>query len=272
MSQFPLLSILYDGDIIRAEDGIKRVKKVYYRYPAVVENGYFYKRFSLRTDEEFDLAIYWHIHHPDIHLLKLFVILIDVEELHLFGNATNTQSTDPRRGLITGMIIDLNVTPERSMNASNSTRNMGLGGSMEDDVGSHQRVAVVEHPMAEPFFVDPILSDDEIDPVVLSEAEAAEMNYFTGSSIAFTQPAISNRYDCPTHFSSLNLDAINEQVFHGQCAPDNDPATEFEVGQEFQNKEAVLMAVKTYNINRAVDYKILESDKLKYAARCVQHD
>ncbi|MED6162270.1 hypothetical protein PIB30_068828 [Stylosanthes scabra] len=58
--------------------------------------------------------------------------------------------------------------------------------------------------MAESFFVDPALSDEEIDP-----------------------------------------------VSHVQRALDDDPTTEFEFGQEFQNKEAVLMAVKTYSINRA---------------------
>ncbi|MED6222574.1 hypothetical protein PIB30_065678 [Stylosanthes scabra] len=123
---------------------------------------------------------------------------------------------------------------------------------MEDEVESHQRAAVVEHPMDEPLFLDHVLSDEEIDLAVLSEAEAAEMNYFTGSSIAFTQPAISKRYDCPTHFSSLNLDAMNEHFSHRQCAPYNDPTIEFELGQEFQNKEAILMAVKTYSINRLV--------------------
>ncbi|MED6185310.1 hypothetical protein PIB30_055824 [Stylosanthes scabra] len=124
---------------------------------------------------------------------------------------------------------------------------MGLWDSMEDEVESHQRAAAVEHPMVEPFFVD-LVSNEEINPVILFETEAAEMNYFTGSSIAFTQPAISERYDCSTHFCSLNLDAMNEHVFHGQRAPDDDPTTEFEDGQEFHNKEAVLMAVKTYRM------------------------
>ncbi|MED6122794.1 hypothetical protein PIB30_043231 [Stylosanthes scabra] len=146
----------------------------------------FYKRFSLRTDEEVDLAIYWHIHHSDIHLLELFVILIDVAERSSSGNAPNTQSTDLARGLIKGMMIDLNITPEWSMNASNSTRNMGLGNSMKDKVESHERAAGSTNPTDESFFVDPVLSDEEIDPVVLSEQEAAAMNYFTGSSIAFT--------------------------------------------------------------------------------------
>ncbi|MED6113389.1 hypothetical protein PIB30_070325 [Stylosanthes scabra] len=75
---------------VSGQQGIEREKKVYYRYPTVVENSYFYKRFSLRTDEEVDLAIYWHIHHPDIHLLELFAILIDVAERSLSGNATST--------------------------------------------------------------------------------------------------------------------------------------------------------------------------------------
>ncbi|MED6184896.1 hypothetical protein PIB30_051825 [Stylosanthes scabra] len=273
MSYLPLLSIHYDGEIIRAEDDsvifrspnpifaylpnevrclsslknlilnvtgqqyVKRVKKLYYRYPAVVENGYFYKRFSLRTDEEVDLAIYWHIHHPNIHLLELFAILIDVAERSSSSNASNTQSTDLARWLIRGMMIVLNITPEGSMHALNST---------QDEVESHQISTRPSDPTDESFFVDPVLSDEEIDPAVLSEQEAAGMNYFT--------------------------DSMNEHVSHVQRAPDDDPTTEFEVGQEFQNKEAVLMAVKTYSINRAVDYKILENDQLKCTARCIKQD
>ncbi|MED6135653.1 hypothetical protein PIB30_048695 [Stylosanthes scabra] len=154
------------------------------------------------------------------------------------------------------MMIDLNVTPERSMNASNSAQNMGLEGSMEDEMESHQRATAIENPIVEALFLDHVLSDEEINSVVMSDAEAAEMNYFTGSLIAITQPTISERYDCPTHFSSLNLDAINEQVSHSQRAPDDDPTSEFEVGQEFHNKEFVLMAVKTYCINRAVTIRL----------------
>ncbi|MED6144060.1 hypothetical protein PIB30_011856 [Stylosanthes scabra] len=121
------------------------------------------------------------------------------------------------------------------MNASNSALNLGKVGSMEEDVESHQRAAAAEHPMAESFFVDPILFDEEFDREILSEAEVvAEMNYFTDSLIAFTQPTISERYDCSTHFSSLNLDAMNEHVSHRQRAPDDDPTSEFDVSQEFQ--------------------------------------
>ncbi|MED6207924.1 hypothetical protein PIB30_040086 [Stylosanthes scabra] len=53
-----------------------------------------------------------------------------------------------------------------------------------------------------------------------------------------------------------------------QWGPDDDPTAEFEVGQQFENKEEVLMAVKTYSIRRAMQFKILECDQLKYAVQC----
>ncbi|MED6221107.1 hypothetical protein PIB30_051208 [Stylosanthes scabra] len=232
MSHFPLLSIHYDGETIRAEDG-----SVIFRSPNPI--------FAYLPNDMRCLS----------SLKNLILNVTGQQERSSSTNASNTQST--------GMMIDLNITPEGSMHALNPT---------QDEVESHQIPTRSSDPTDESFFMDPVLSDEEIDPAVLSDQEAAAMNYFTGSSIAFTQPAISEKYDCPTHLSSLNLDSMNEQVSHVQRAPKDDPTTEFEVGQKFQNKEVVLMAVKTYSINRAVDYKILESDQLKYAARCIKQD
>ncbi|MED6179732.1 hypothetical protein PIB30_003531 [Stylosanthes scabra] len=167
MFQFPLLSIHYDGEIIRAEDGSVIFSSANPIFVYLPENV-----FSLRIDEEVDLAIYWHVHHPDIHLLELFAILVDVTDSISSSHADDTQSTDPARGLIRGMMFDLNVTPEGSMNASNYAMNLDQVGSMEEVVESHQRAAVAEHdersaatehPMAESFFVDHVLFDEEID-------------------------------------------------------------------------------------------------------------
>ncbi|MED6181699.1 hypothetical protein PIB30_021800 [Stylosanthes scabra] len=92
--------------------------------------------------------------------------------------------------------------------------------------------------------------------------------------------------DPATHDYQLNHDSDNDQednepivVPQGEeddkdevkeqgGGPDDDPVDEFEVSPQFDDKEAVLMAVKTYNIRRAVEYKILESDRLKYAEQC----
>ncbi|RYR22487.1 hypothetical protein Ahy_B03g067780 [Arachis hypogaea] len=55
-----------------------------------------------------------------------------------------------------------------------------------------------------------------------------------------------------------------------QGGPEEDPSNEFEVGQQFKNKEKVMLAVKQYSIRKAAEYKIAESDQLRYNAQCIQ--
>ncbi|XP_057740417.1 uncharacterized protein LOC130957589 [Arachis stenosperma] len=43
---------------------------------------------------------------------------------------------------------------------------------------------------------------------------------------------------------------------------------EFQVGQQFQNKEEVVLSVNTYSIRRGVQYKVVESDYRKYFGNC----
>ncbi|KAL4330270.1 hypothetical protein AHAS_Ahas13G0383300 [Arachis hypogaea] len=52
--------------------------------------------------------------------------------------------------------------------------------------------------------------------------------------------------------------------------PSMDGAEEFEVRQRFQSKEEAMLMVKSYNIHRGVQYKVFESDQLKYHGKCVQ--
>ncbi|MED6173913.1 hypothetical protein PIB30_064201 [Stylosanthes scabra] len=98
----------------------------------------------------------------------------------------------------------------------------------------------------------------------------SDTNYFTHGQPALTQPAVTERYDHPGHFTTLNLGAMRPDNSYLQRGPDDDPKSEFEVGQQFDNKEAVLIAIKTYSIRRAVEYKILKSDQLKYSVQCTQ--
>ncbi|MED6115960.1 hypothetical protein PIB30_095681 [Stylosanthes scabra] len=74
--------------------------------------------------------------------------------------------------------------------------------------------------------------------------------------------------DPTTHPYLLNHDSDIDDVDNEPVGgPDDDPVDEFEVGQEFADKEAVMLVVKTYSIRRSVEYKILESDRLKYAVQ-----
>ncbi|MED6212196.1 hypothetical protein PIB30_080881 [Stylosanthes scabra] len=133
-------------------------------------------------------------------------------------------------------------------------------GTLPEEFESHKG-SVAGDPMTEPFHLDPDQDDGR-------DEDEKELNSFRISQVSLAQPAISQPYEYPDHFSTLNLNAMNSDVCLGQGGPDDDPTAEFEVGQQFENKEEVLMAVKTYSIRRAVQFKILESDQLKYAVRC----
>ncbi|RYR08416.1 hypothetical protein Ahy_B05g076092 [Arachis hypogaea] len=46
--------------------------------------------------------------------------------------------------------------------------------------------------------------------------------------------------------------------------------TEFQVGQQFQDKYKALLSVKTYSIHRGVQYKVVESDYRRYVGKCFE--
>ncbi|RYR12822.1 hypothetical protein Ahy_B04g070154 isoform F [Arachis hypogaea] len=46
--------------------------------------------------------------------------------------------------------------------------------------------------------------------------------------------------------------------------------TEFQVGQQFQDKDEVLLSVKTYSIRRGIQYKVIESDYRRYVGKCYE--
>ncbi|MED6148603.1 hypothetical protein PIB30_054679, partial [Stylosanthes scabra] len=57
---------------------------------------------------------------------------------------------------------------------------MGVGGLMEDDVESYQRAAAVEYPMVEPFFMDHVLFEEEINPAIdYKILESDQLKYTT---------------------------------------------------------------------------------------------
>ncbi|XP_015958554.1 uncharacterized protein LOC107482531 [Arachis duranensis] len=75
------------------------------------------------------------------------------------------------------------------------------------------------------------------------------------------------------HLSALNLEAIGihqnvEATFVGQGMHDANPLTKFQIGQSFQSKEEVVLSIKEYSILRGVEYRVMESDNLKYQGRC----
>ncbi|MED6210431.1 hypothetical protein PIB30_064095 [Stylosanthes scabra] len=180
--------------------------------------------------------------------------LRDDEDVKLIRGASakagvDTQSAGPASRNIRRMMVNLNDPP----GGSNERFNYGvdsapLEGMLQEEFESHEG-SMVGDPMTESFHLDPDQEDGR-------------------DEVSLAQPAISQPYEYPDHFSTLNLDALNSKVCLGQGGPDDDPTAEFEVGQQFENKEEVLMAIKSYSIMRADQFKIRESDQLKYVVQC----
>ncbi|MED6195623.1 hypothetical protein PIB30_039691 [Stylosanthes scabra] len=66
------------------------------------------------------------------------------------------------------------------------------------------------------------------------------------------------------HVEDPMMEAVNVE-YH------TDGGVEFMVGHKMRNREAVLMAVKNYSIQRNAEFKVVESDRLKYHCRCKHH-
>ncbi|RYQ88807.1 hypothetical protein Ahy_B09g095786 isoform A [Arachis hypogaea] len=79
----------------------------------------------------------------------------------------------------------------------------------------------------------------------------------------------------PSHYHSLDLDAMHERIpISDTCGVDYnlDGGVEFRVGHRFRSREAVLQGVKNYSIRRSAEYRVIESDRLKYHVQCCQAD
>ncbi|MED6157169.1 hypothetical protein PIB30_020836 [Stylosanthes scabra] len=77
-----------------------------------------------------------------------------------------------------------------------------------------------------------------------------------------------------SHFHTLHLEDMDEEPMEGSGGGgdyyDLDGGEEFRVGHRFSKREAVHLGVKNYNIRRASEYRVVESDQYKYVCRCKQ--
>ncbi|XP_057734741.1 uncharacterized protein LOC130950236 [Arachis stenosperma] len=143
-----------------------------------------------------------------------------------------------------------------------------LNGSVGDEVGEGEYPwtslqCVVPAGVGDGFLDDP--EDDDVEPDMITDdsgddAGPSEPAGAGGSSSSGTQ-------QYPPHFSSLDLDAMRQEGVPGQPAEfgardaeGSAGLTEFQVGQQFSDKEEALLSVKTYSIRRGVQYKVVESD------------
>ncbi|RYQ95804.1 hypothetical protein Ahy_B08g091166 isoform A [Arachis hypogaea] len=144
-------------------------------------------------------------------------------------------------------MVDLSIPPESSQEGSNIEHSND--GMIHDS-------SPIRDPMTDPYQVNPDDGDDvEAEPTEISYEgeEEEEMNFYVGD-FSSIRPAGSL-----FHFEPRRNDFRLPRR----------GSREFEIGQQFET-EGMMLAVKTYSIMRGVEYKILESDQLKYATHCTQ--
>ncbi|MED6223023.1 hypothetical protein PIB30_069995 [Stylosanthes scabra] len=129
---------------------------------------------------------------------------------------------------------------------------------------------------------DPGGGDDDSDEDFVGNtdesSESSDGSEFVPESQArqgFLLPAPSpipdlSSVDC--HFHTLSLDEMTKVQREGFGGGGEDygldGGSEFQIGHRFSTREAVHMAVKNYNIRRASEYRMVESDPYKYVCRC----
>ncbi|XP_057746412.1 uncharacterized protein LOC130965668 [Arachis stenosperma] len=120
-------------------------------------------------------------------------------------------------------------------------------------------------------FDDP--DDDDVEPDMIADESGDDVGTTvptrgTGGSSFGTQ-------QYPPHFSSLDLDAMRQDEnalqpsgFGARETEGSAGMNEFQVGQQFQDKDEALLSVKTYSIRRGVQYKVVKSDYRRYVGKC----
>ncbi|MED6207810.1 hypothetical protein PIB30_039094 [Stylosanthes scabra] len=180
------------------------------------EDGTFiFKRYKLRQEDDVRLIRKWHHHFPTIILLELLVVLVDISGSSASEVGLDTQSSRAVGTNIRRLMVDLNMPLEGSIHDSNPEVNEPTEGNDEEDFESHERSMACD-PAMHSYHHDSDGEEVEVEPVTIEVEDEEEPNCFTHGQLSLTQPAITERYDHPSHFNTLNLGAMRPDVSYSQ--------------------------------------------------------
>ncbi|XP_016173687.1 uncharacterized protein LOC107616212 [Arachis ipaensis] len=223
--------------------GTKWVKKLFYKISIdVVSTGVRYETFVIGSDEDLQVLFHCRRSFSEVRITERFAKLEDGVDSS-GASAPNPQST-PAGGASTSMPVVAVAVPN----------------------------AEPERAGAVHAYIGPVVSDFECDAGPDRVENALEDDIPRGGRSAHGGSGSATQ-EYPPYLSSLNLEVVGQEqnvdaTFDGQGMHDGTPMTEFQIGQSFQSKEEVVLSVKDYSIRRGVEYKVMESDNLKYQGRC----
>ncbi|XP_057763526.1 uncharacterized protein LOC130983402 [Arachis stenosperma] len=213
-------------------------------------------------DDDMRVIFHSQARFSDLGALELFARMVDVEGSNR-GSAPNLP-TGVIEGTSTAVPTGQPVTP--LVLSPSFAADLPIPG---DDLGDGHSffqlvVAIGSAPVV----------DDLEPPIIGDESDGEEDTAVVGGAQTHGS---SGTQQYPRHFTTLDLEAMNQAanvdqhhpVIHGE-RPSVIGMDEFEVGQRFEIKEEAVLTIKSYNIRRGVEYKVFESDQLKYHGKCVQ--
>ncbi|XP_057747930.1 uncharacterized protein LOC130967126 [Arachis stenosperma] len=260
-------------------DGAKRVKKFFYRIPVtVLQNTVKYDCFTINNDVDLQVMFLCRQQFPEVRTPELLARLVDVVSSSGGSNRnTNTianptgSSSRPAVASSSVPVYEPVVQPVASQSFA-----VDLNGTEGDEVVERENLPNALVGVAPVGVGDGFLGDEEEDDV-----EPDMIDDDSADDIGATGPALevggssSGTQQYPPHFSSLDLDAMRHEGvlghvvgFGARDAEGTAGLTEFQVGQQFQDKDEALLSVKTYSIRRGVQYKVVESDHRRYVGKC----
>ncbi|XP_057718018.1 uncharacterized protein LOC130932656 [Arachis stenosperma] len=255
--------------------GCKWVKKLFYKIPmAVVSTGVQYETFAVKADEDIRVLFYCVRSFPEIRIHELFAKL----EVGVDSSGASAPVACPASvgGASSSMAaVRPYLPPVQSPSFAADLDRTEVVGSVP-----LENAAVIEPPnvvgtggglvpyiedFGGPDQVENAMRDDESDqePVHIDGDSDDDIG---GDPHAQHRPSSDGSHQYPPHFSTLNLEALGQQDDSGNRVGRS--SSEFEIGQSFQSKEEAVLSVKDYSIRRGVEYRVIESDHLKYHGKC----
>ncbi|RYR58839.1 hypothetical protein Ahy_A05g024704 isoform C [Arachis hypogaea] len=240
----------YD-DLVRAVltklglEGAKRVKKFFYRIQiTVLQNTVKYDCFTISSDVDLQVMFLCRRQFPESG-----------------GSNRNTTNLATLAGSSSRPAVassSVPVYPPVVQPVASPSFAADLNGGVGDEVGARENMPNALLGVAPVGVGDGFLGDAEEDDV-----EPDMIDDDSGDDIGRSEPALavcgssSGTQQYPPHFSSLDLDAMRQEGVSGHSvgfgardAEGTAGLTEFQVGQQFQDKEEALLSVKTYSIRR----------------------
>ncbi|XP_057745531.1 uncharacterized protein LOC130963429 [Arachis stenosperma] len=257
---------------------MKRVKKLFYHISiSVLQEIVKYDCFMIESDEDLQVIFHCRRQFSEVRTPELLAKLVDVvsgsgssnKNTHIIGTIAGSSS----RPVGASSSVPVNEPPVEPVASPSFAVDLNCSGGGEVGIGDIEPTSL---QCAAPDGLDDTLlddvDDDDVEPDIIADD--------SGDDIGASEPAgaeggsSSGTQQYPPHFSSLDLDAMRQEGVPGEPAGFGArngqgfaSLTEFQVGQQFQDKDEAVLSVKTYSIRRGVQYKVVESDYRRYVGK-----